>query len=136
MYELRHNLSLVKEIFSGLEFKLDEIDFINEFFIAQTTRKAIDIYITSKNNHILVEVKTDKVGGNALKQVLYYRDLFFQRSWIDLEKDRIKVVLIGKRFSDDLPNSVEKLVKINNGIQLIQYTPINQGKWGKFKNVC
>jgi hypothetical protein len=136
MYELAHNLSLVKKIFSGLDVDPDKIDFVNEFFIAQTTRKSIDIYVTYKNSHILIEVKTDKVDENALKQALYYRDLLSQRPWIDIERDRIKVVLVGKRFVNTLPDSIKKLAKINNGIQLIQYKPINNGKWGEFRDVC
>jgi len=136
MYELAHNPSLVRKIFSGLEVDPDKIDFVNEFFIAQTTRKSIDIYITYKNSHILVEVKTDRVDENALKQALYYRDLLSQRPWIDVEKDRINVILVGKRFVNTLPDSIKKLAKINNGIQLIQYKPINGGKWGEFKDVC
>ena len=136
MYELAHNPSLARKIFSGLEVDPDKIDFVNEFFIAQTTRKSIDIYVTYKNSHILIEVKTDRVDENTLKQALYYRDLLSQRSWIDTEKDKIKVVLVGKRFITTLPDSVKNLAKINNGIQLIQYTPINDGKWGEFKDVC
>lgn len=135
MYELVHNLSLVRKIYSGLEVDPDKIDFVNEFFIAQTTRKSMDIYVTYKNSHILIEVKTDKVDENALKQALYYRDLFSQRSWIDTERDKIKVVLVGKRFVITLPDSIKKLAKINNGIQLIQYKPIHNGKWGEFKDV-
>ncbi len=133
MYELAHNPSLVRKIFLGLEVNPDKIDFINEFFIAQTTRKSIDIYIAYKNSHILVEVKTDRIDENALKQALYYRDLLSQRPWIDVEKDIIKVVLMGKRFVSTLPDSIKKLAKINNGIQLIQYKPVNDGKWGEFK---
>ncbi len=135
MYELAHNPSLVSKIFSGLKGDPDKIDFVNEFFIAQTTRKSIDIYVTFKNSHILIEVKTDKVDENALRQALYYRDLLSQRPWIDTERDRIKVVLVGKRFVNTLPASIKKLAKINNGIQLIQYKPINNGKWGEFKDV-
>lgn len=136
MHELAYNPSLVKKIFLGLEVDPDKIDFVNEFFIAQTTRKSIDIYITYKNSHILIEVKTDKVDENALKQALYYRDLLSQRPWIDTERDKIKVVLVGKRFVNTLLDSIKKLAKINNGIQLIQYKPISDGKWGEFKDVC
>ena len=135
MYELAHNMTLVRKIFSGLEVDPDKIDFVNEFFITQTTRKSVDIYAVYRNNHILIEVKTNKVDEKALRQVLYYRDLLLQRPWIDIEKDRIKVVLVGKSFTNTLPDSVKKLAKIDNEIQLIQYEPTNGGKWGEFKDV-
>lgn len=135
MYELANNSAFLERIFAGLELDFEKIDFVNEFFIAQTTRKSIDIYVKSKDTHILIEVKNDKVDESTLRQALYYRDLLSQRPWINTKKTEIKITLIGKRFSDTLLTSVEKLSKINNNIQLIQYKPINNGRWGEFSNV-
>ncbi|BER91746.1 hypothetical protein [Atrimonas thermophila] len=135
MHELAYNPHLVRRMLLELDANPEEIDFVNEFFIAQTTRKSIDIYIRYRNSHVLVEVKTDKVDESALEQALYYRDLLSQRSWVDAEKDEIKVVLVGKRFTDTLQDSVKKLTKVNNGVRLVRYKPLHSGTWGEFESV-
>lgn len=139
MYELAYNLPFVKKVFSNLDIfltELNEVDFVNEFFIAQTARKSVDVYVVFKNNHVLIEVKTDKVNEAALRQALYYRDLLSQRPWINAAKNKIKIILIGKGFTKTLQSFVKKLYQVNNEIQLIQYEPVDkEGTWGRFKNV-
>lgn len=135
MYELAHNGPLINKLFSGMDVEHDNIDFCNEFFIAQTARKSIDIFITCGFLNILVEVKADRIDEDALTQSLYYRDLLAQRKWIDAKESINKVVLVGKRFTNYIIDSIDTLVKIKNGIQLIQYRPINNGKWAEFEDV-
>ena len=136
MYNLAHDINFIRLLFNDEKISNpNEIDFINEFFIAQTTRKSIDIYSRSKSKHVLIEVKTDKIDASALRQTLYYRDLITQRSWVNPENERIDIVLVGKRFSSDLLRDVKKLNEISNGIRLMKYIPTNNGKWGRFEYV-
>jgi len=136
MYNLSHDISFIRLLFDDEKISTpNEIDFANEFFIAQTTRKSIDIYCRSRNKHVLIEVKTDKIDASALRQVLYYRDLIAQRSWVNPENERIDIVLVGKRFSSDLLSEISKLNEISNGVRLMKYTPINEGTWGQFEYV-
>ena len=136
MYILAYNPSqILNEIENKRELDWKELDFVNEFFIAQTTRKSVDIYARMRDIHVLFEVKTDVADENALRQAVYYRDLLWQRPWINPEKDKIFVVLIGQRFQEKLKQSIERLKKMNNGIHLLQYRPINNGKWADFNYV-
>jgi len=136
MYNLSYDISFIRMLFDDKKISNpNEVDFANEFFIAQTTRKSIDIYCRCKNRHVLIEVKTDKIDVNALRQTLYYRDLIAQRSWVNPENERIDIVLVGKRFSSDLLSEVKKLNEISNGIRLMKYISINEGKWGRFEYV-
>jgi len=120
MYNLSHDLNFIRELFGDKSISNPEdIDFANEFFIAQTTRKSVDIYCRSKNKHILIEVKTGKIDARALKQALYYRDLIAQRPWVNPDNEEIDIVLVGKRFSSDLLREITKLSEIGNGIRLM-----------------
>lgn len=136
MYNLSRDITFIRLLFDDENISYpDEIDFANEFFIAQTTRKSIDIYCRSRNKHVLIEVKTDKIDVNALRQALYYRDLIAQRSWVDLANEKIDVVLVGKKFSQDLYNEIRELNELSNGIRLMKYIPTNNEKWGRFEYV-
>ncbi len=140
MYRLSNDIEFIKQIFNDNEISnSNNIDFVNEFFIAPTTRKSVDIYGILKNQfittHLIIEVKTNQVDQQALIQALYYRDLLGQRNWVNRKNEKIEVVLVGKRFSSDLINEVKKLNKIGNGIKLMKYIPQDSGKWGEFENV-
>ena len=102
-------------------------DFANEFFIVQTTRKAVDILCIGESFYKIIEVKTDLCDEDTLSQALYYRDLLRQRSWVDL-KDRIDVSLLGKRFSNEAMKSCSLLNKPFEFIKLIKYIPIETSK--------
>lgn len=105
-----------------------DYDFVNEFFIAQTTRKSIDILIKASNSYSIIEVKTGKCDVEALKQTLYYRDLLRQRNWVNNE-DTIIVTLVAQSFSSDLFKATKDINSINEPIRLIKYLPINNGRW-------
>ena len=67
---------------------------MNEIFIAQTTRKSIDILCMRNNennsrSYIICEVKTDRCQADSLSQVLYYMDLFKRKELVDINKDII-----------------------------------------------
>lgn len=136
MYNLSHDINFIRLLFNDQDISdFDEIDFANEFFIAQTTRKSIDIYCRSENKHILIEVKTARLDANALRQALYYRDLIAQGSWVNPDNEGIDIVLVGKSFSSELVNEIRKLNEISNGVRLMKYIPTNDGKWGRFEYV-
>ena len=120
----------------------DVIDFMNEVFIAQTTRKSIDILCISggnENNKIytIVEVKTGKCDERSLSQVLYYMDLFKRRGIMNLEKDIIVGCLLGKDFSTRVIkySRQRNLHRVNGRLILVQYIPNNDGNDAKFHPV-
>lgn len=135
MHELSFNLEFIRELFNDKKINLHDIDFINEFFIAQSTRKSVDIYCLYRNVHLLVEAKTKKANVKNLKQVLYYRDVLFQRPWLNPQSEKINVMLIAKDFPAELIQSVKRLNEVNNGIKLMRYKPVNDEKWGQFEYV-
>ena len=131
LYELAHNNQQLKE-FLHLP---DDHDFVNEFITAQTTRKALDIFISSNNKtHTITEVKTGVCDGKALKQALYYRDLLRQRNWMGKE-DLIVVALVAQRFTSDVLRSVRAINKIQEPVKLIEYVPTINKTWARFRDV-
>jgi len=109
-------------------------DFANEFFIAQTTRKSVDILCLGESFHHIMEVKTDRCDEYTLTQALYYRDLLRQRKWVGV-RDKILISLIGKRFTNDIVRSCRLLNRPFGFIQLIEYIPTNLGKWASIRDV-
>ncbi len=112
--------------------KLEEqYDFVNEFFIAPTTRKNVDIFCETLGKYVIIEVKKDVCDRDALEQTLYYADLIDQRHWSNKRYKKL-VVLIGKRFSNDVIDRARTINRIgDNEIKLVKYTPINNNKWGE-----
>lgn len=130
MYELSEDISNFKKI---IGFK-GKCDFANEFFVAPTTRKAIDIFTTWETQTAIIECKSKKVGMFGLQQGLYYRDLIYQQNWYDKEK-KITLILVGSRFHKDVTKAVVHLNKIEKyEIKLIKYNPIKNDKWGDFSD--
>lgn len=137
MYELAYNpTSILSDLLKNINIDYTNFDFINEFFIAQTTRKAVDIYASSDNSHIIFEVKTDRVDEKALQQALYYKDLLLQRLGAKGIESSVYVLIIGKRFSNKLIDLIKKLNILKTQIYLIEYIPIEENKWAIFNNVC
>lgn len=110
-------------------------DFVNEFIIAPTTRKAIDFLIKTSEKFIIIEVKNNRCDLNTLKQVLYYSDLIDQRPW-SRKREKI-VVLVGQRFSRELIDKTDKINRFMRHVQikLIKYEPILQNRWAIFTKV-
>ncbi|MEM0488835.1 MAG: hypothetical protein QW707_06515 [Candidatus Bathyarchaeia archaeon] len=109
-----------------------QYDFVNEFFVAPTTRKNIDFLCESLRAYIILEIKKDECDERTLKQSLYYADLLGQRPWINKNYKKI-VVLIGKSFNDKVKENAGLINKINSSteVKLIKYKPTNNGKWAK-----
>ena len=130
MYELSEDTSNFKKII-GLKGKCD---FANEFFVAPTTRKAIDIFTTWDTQTAIIECKSKKVDVFGLQQGLYYRDLIYQQNWYD-KTNKIILILVGSSFHKDVIKAVVHLNKIEQfEIKLIKYNPIENNKWGNFSD--
>jgi hypothetical protein len=130
LYDLAYNKGILGNILNLSK----DYDFVNEFFVAQTTRKAIDILVRAPGLLSVIEVKTKELGTDALKQALYYRDLLRQRNWIN-NCDVILIALVGLSFAEDLISDIKDINSINEPVRLIQYVPINKGIWAEMKDV-
>jgi hypothetical protein len=136
MYQLAYNpASILSYLLKDINIDYENFDFMNEFFIAQTTRKAVDIYARSDNSHIIFEVKTERVDEKALQQALYYKDLLLQRQEMKSVESNVYVLIIGKRFSNKLIDLVKKLNKLKTQVYLIEYIPVEENKWAIFNYV-
>ncbi len=137
MYKIGQNEPSIVNIFGAVS------DFMNEVFIAQTTRKSIDILCIQNNKpnsrrYIICEFKTDKCDIKSLSQLLYYTDLFKRRDFVDIANDVIFGCLIGKRFDPEVIEFSKKRNSygINGSIFLIEYTPIEKGTDAAFRRIA
>lgn len=130
MYELAEKESTFKKQIS-LEGKCE---FANEFFVAPTTRKAIDVFAFNKEKYAIIECKTKTMKVKGLKQTLYYQDLIRQRNWFDDSK-KITAVLVAKKIHSKVIEYARLLNKTKQAeIKLIKYIPQKNKKWADFIN--
>lgn len=133
MYELREKTKFVEDIFGNT------IDFMNEVFVAQTTRKLFDILVISKNKeartYFIIEVKTDRFHTYELSQLLRYLDLFRQREIFNIKNDNIEGCILAKRIDTNVVEFVSLYNKLGvfDKIIMITYEPRNSGKEAIFK---
>lgn len=118
-------------------------DFMNEVFIAQTTRKSIDIlciqsHTVDSKKYIVCEVKTDRCRSDSLSQVLYYLDLFKRKDLVDISSDVIVGCLLGQRFDPEVIDFSQKRKAhgINGGVFLIEYTPTQNSNDAAFRRMA
>ncbi|MFC1923554.1 hypothetical protein ACFLY4_09745 [Chloroflexota bacterium] len=133
---------LGKDPASIIEEFADVSDFMNEVFIAQTTRKSIDILcIRNKPNEardfFICEVKTDLCDERSLEQVLYYKDLFVRNKTYNIANDNVIGCLIGKRFSQETITYARALANVSvfGEVWLLEYNPINDGNDAGFRKL-
>jgi len=133
MYNLARSDPTLEGIFGPV------LDFMNEVFIAQTTRKSIDIVCVSEGpspgrRYVICEAKTDRCTCASLSQTLYYKDLFKRRDVVDIRSDEVVACLIGQRFSIEVVRFCEKwnAQAVNSDILLVQYNPIASGRDAHF----
>ena len=111
------------------------VDYMNETFVAPTTRKLIDILVVSKTNgdsynYYIVEAKNAKFGLGELRQLMLYIDLFRQRPIFRPDKDKVSACALASTFDTytirfrDSHNTFSP----HDPIVLIQYKPINQAR--------
>jgi len=119
----------------------DITDFMNEVFIAQTTRKSIDILcinrVAGTSTYIISEVRTGKCDTKSLSQVLYYMDLFKQKDLVDVNSDIIVGCLVGRAFDEHvIEYSKEKNRQgVNGSLILLKYQPSANGRNATFNQV-
>lgn len=82
------------------------VDFVNETFVAPTTRKLFDILVVSRSNgddrhYYIVEAKADKFKFTDLKQLLQYTDLFRQRPVFSRQTDKISPCALAVSFDGE-----------------------------------
>jgi hypothetical protein len=137
MFRLRQNDPAITSVLGPVS------DFMNEVFIAQTTRKSIDILCIRKQSsgsrdYIITEVKTGKCDSNSLRQVLYYIDLFKRKELVDISRDYIAGCLVGQRFDPEIIEFSQRrnAQGINGSITLMKYIPKNTGKDADFEKVA
>lgn len=118
-------------------------DFMNEVFIAQTTRKSIDVLCIRKQSsgsrdYIVAEVKTNKCDSGSLRQVLYYMDLFKRKELVDFSRDRIIGCLVGQQFDSEVIEFSRRrnAQAINGSIILIKYIPKTNGRDADLQKVA
>lgn len=132
---LKNGNSDMQEIFGSVS------DYVNETFVAQTTRKIFDVLIISRNNggkdFCIIEAKPKTYTEENLGQLLNYLDLFRQRAIFNKNQDRILGYALAPRFSGELPElvSILKHLEIFDGIDLIRYNPEEDGKSAQFNKV-
>lgn len=112
-------------------------EFANEFFVAPTTRKNIDLFCEGSDSYSVIEVKKDTCNKDTLIQALYYADLLNQRPWIKgaLKKD---VILVGKSFTQDVIDFAEIInntIKVNNKVKLVKYVPNGKRNWATLEEI-
>jgi len=120
----------------------DYVDFMNETFVAPTTRKLMDILIVSKVNggakhYYIVEAKTGKFTQNDISQLLQYVDLFRQRPIFNLHKDNISACALAASFDNNtitFRNLHNNFCHYDNLI-LVKYEPNTQGTDAKLGTV-
>ncbi len=117
----------------SLTTKIGDVhDFVNEFFVAPTTRKNIDILCKGQGLYAVIEVKSGVCDKSVLRQALYYADLLQQRPWFK-ERDRKCVVLVASNFEAETLQLAQTLNQLGNSkIILIKYKSTNNGRWAQF----
>ena len=116
-------------------------DFMNEVFIAQTTRKSIDILCINRvegmSTYIISEVKTGKCDTKSLSQVLYYMDLFKQKDLVNVNSDIIVGCLVGRAFDEHVIEYSRERNRqgVNGSLILLDYQPSANGRNATFNQV-
>lgn len=124
MFEFANKTDRIEKIFGPVN------DFMNEVFIAQTTRKSMDLLCINdglSKSYTIIEAKTDCCDKKSLKQLLYYLDLFIRKDLFIKGKDKVQGCLIGQSFHKDVIDFVKanNYQNIENKIILLRYFPID-----------
>jgi len=115
------------------------VDYMNETFIAPTTRKLIDILVVSKTDednyhYYIVEAKTGGFGLGELRQLMLYIDLFRQRPIFRTDRDKAYACALASTFDSDTIKfrDLHNTLSPHDPIILIQYKPIKLAKDATF----
>ena len=119
----------------------DYVDYMNETFVAPTTRKLIDVLVVSKSNggyhYYIVEAKTRRFGLRELRQLMLYMDLFRQRPVFRPGRDQVSACALAATFDSDTKifRDLQNVVSPCDPIILIKYEPANLGKDAIFSEI-
>lgn len=124
MYKLAQQSSDLFNVFGSVS------EFLNEVYIAQTTRKSIDILCFVKKpeigrRYIICEAKKGECNIESLNQLLYYVDLFKRKSLVDPAQDTVAGCLVGGDISQDVIEFCQTLNAqgVNGMLTLLKYIP-------------
>ena len=113
----------------------DYFDYVNETFVAPTTRKLMDILVISRidsdtNCYQVVEAKNDRFSFAELRQLMSYLDLFRQRPIFRCDRDKTSACALAADFDSDTMKFRDLHNKLSpyDPLLLIQYKPIDQDK--------
>ena len=111
------------------------VDFMNETFVAPTTRKLMDILVISTINegnyhYYIVEAKNSNFKLGELRQLMLYIDLFRQRAVFHPGKDKISACALAAKFAPDTENfrNMHNTLSPYDPVILIEYKTTNQAK--------
>jgi len=137
MYKIGQNDPTIVDILGPVS------DFMNEVFVAQTTRKTIDVlciasHTGNSRKYIICEAKKDRCDSDSLSQLLYYMDLFKRKDLVRIDSDVILGCLVGQRFDPEVADfSLKRNAHgINGSILLIQYNPTEDHKDAHFTRMA
>jgi len=118
------------------------VDYMNETFVAPTTRKLIDILVVSKVNedgyyYYIVEAKNARFGFGELRQLMSYVDLFRQRPVFRPDRDKVFACALAAAFDADTEafRNLHNTLSPYDPIILIQYKPTNQARDALFSEL-
>ena len=118
------------------------VDYMNEVFVAPTTRKLIDILVISTMNgdcyhYYIVEAKNGKFGLGELRQLLLYIDLFRQRPIVRTNRDKVFACALASTFDSSTVTfrNLHNMISPYDSIILIQYESANQARDALFSEL-
>lgn len=135
MDELKNETEVSENLF-GLVY-----DFMNETFVAQSTRKLFDLLVISRDysvkDYFILEAKTNNYTIENLTQLFTYVDLFKQKDFILVGKNKVFGCALAQNFNANVIESVVQLKKILvfDDIKLIKYTPTADNKSASFSTL-
>lgn len=122
MSELKNNSICITSLFGNV------IDYMNETFVAQTTRKLFDLLIISSPNskgkdYYIVEAKRDNYSEDNLSQLLNYIDLFKLKNLFQKNDDRVIGYALAQKYPQELIELVANLKYFNiiTNLELLKY---------------
>lgn len=124
--ELKKKSSFIEDLFGNV------VDYMNETFVAQTTRKLFDLLVISSENtsgkdFYIIEAKTLSYAKDNLSQLLNYIDLFKLKNIFDTKSDKVIGYALAQNYSKPLIELVAalKYFHISENLDLLKYQQKN-----------
>lgn len=111
------------------------VDYMNETFVAPTTRKLMDVLVVSTINeddrhYYIIEAKNSNFKLGELRQLMLYIDLFRQRAIFHPGKDKISACALAAKFAPDTVKfrNMHNTFSPYDPVILIEYKSAGQSK--------